>query len=57
LCDAQTRGNGFFIGEAMHGMTETSPVSFQSLVEDPVDLRVATVGRVQPHLEVKIVDA
>ena len=40
-----------------YGMTETSPVSFQSSVEDPVALRVATVGRVHPHLEVKIVDA
>ncbi len=39
-----------------YGMTETSPVSFQSSVEDPVDLRVSTVGRVHPHLEVKIVD-
>jgi fatty-acyl-CoA synthase len=38
-------------------MTETSPVSFQSSVEDPVPLRVATIGRVHPHLEVKIVDA
>jgi fatty-acyl-CoA synthase len=40
-----------------YGMTETSPVSFQSSVEDPVPLRVATIGRVHPHLEVKIVDA
>jgi fatty-acyl-CoA synthase len=40
-----------------YGMTETSPVSFQSSVEDPVALRVATIGRVHPHLEVKIVDA
>jgi fatty-acyl-CoA synthase len=39
-----------------YGMTETSPVSFQSSVDDPVDLRVSTVGRVHPHLEVKIVD-
>jgi len=39
-----------------YGMTETSPVSFQSSVDDPVDRRVSTVGRVQPHLEVKIVD-
>jgi fatty-acyl-CoA synthase len=38
-------------------MTETSPVSFQSSTDDPLDLRVATVGRVQPHLEVKVVDA
>jgi len=40
-----------------YGMTETSPVSFQSSVEDPVPLRVSTIGRVHPHLEVKIVDA
>lgn len=39
-----------------YGMTETSPVSFQSSVEDPIDLRVSTIGRVHPHLEVKIVD-
>ncbi len=40
-----------------YGMTETSPVSTQSAVDDPVDRRVSTVGRVQPHLEVQIVDA
>jgi fatty-acyl-CoA synthase len=39
-----------------YGMTETSPVSFQSGTDDPIDRRVSTVGRVQPHLEVKIVD-
>jgi fatty-acyl-CoA synthase len=39
-----------------YGMTETSPVSFQSSVDDPVDRRVSTVGRIQPHIEVKIVD-
>ena len=39
-----------------YGMTETSPVSFQSFVDDPVEKRVTTVGRVHPHLEVKIVD-
>jgi len=39
-----------------YGMTETSPVSFQSSVDDPVHLRVSTIGRVHPHLEVKIVD-
>ncbi len=39
-----------------YGMTETSPVSFQSCRDDPLELRVSTVGRVQPHLEVKIVD-
>jgi len=39
-----------------YGMTETSPVSFQSAVDDPVEKRVSTVGRIQPHVEVKIVD-
>ena len=40
-----------------YGMTETSPVSFQSFVDDPIDKRCETVGRVHPHLEVKIVDS
>ena len=40
-----------------YGMTETSPISFQSSLDDPLERRVSTVGRVQPHLEVKIVDA
>jgi len=40
-----------------YGMTETSPVSFQSSTTDPLDKRTTTVGRIQPHLEVKIVDA
>ena len=40
-----------------YGMTETSPVSTQSAVDDPLDRRVSTVGRVQPHLEVQIIDA
>src|SRR5258708_4291925 len=39
-----------------YGMTETSPVSFQSATTDPLDKRTTTVGRIQPHLEVKIVD-
>jgi len=39
-----------------YGMTETSPVSFQSAWDDPLDRRVSTVGRIQPHIEVKIVD-
>jgi fatty-acyl-CoA synthase len=39
-----------------YGMTETSPVSFQSSYDDPVERRVSTVGRIHPHLEVKIVD-
>ena len=40
-----------------YGMTETSPVSFQGAADDPLDKRVTTVGRILPHLEVKIVDA
>ncbi|AMM25224.1 AMP-binding protein [Variovorax sp. PAMC 28711] len=39
-----------------YGMTETSPVSCQSSTDTPQDKRVSTVGTVQPHLEVKIVD-
>jgi fatty-acyl-CoA synthase len=39
-----------------YGMTETSPVSTQSAVDDPLDKRVTTVGRVHPHVEIKIVD-
>jgi fatty-acyl-CoA synthase len=39
-----------------YGMTETSPVSFQSNADDPIELRVSTVGRILPHLECKIVD-
>ena len=39
-----------------YGMTETSPVSFQCAIDDPLERRVATVGRVHPHVEVKIVD-
>ena len=38
------------------GMTETSPLSTQTSVDDPVEKRVTTVGRVHPHVEVKIVD-
>jgi fatty-acyl-CoA synthase len=38
-----------------YGMTETSPVSTQSAVDDPLEKRVGTVGRVHPHVEVKIV--
>ncbi len=40
-----------------YGMTETSPVSFQSRHDDPLELRVGTVGRVHPHVQVKIIDA
>jgi fatty-acyl-CoA synthase len=39
-----------------YGMTETSPVSFQSATDDPIELRVSTVGRVHPHVEAKVVD-
>ncbi|MEJ0017760.1 MAG: AMP-binding protein [Acetobacteraceae bacterium] len=39
-----------------YGMTETSPVSTQTTTDDPVERRVTTVGRVHPHIEVKIVD-
>jgi fatty-acyl-CoA synthase len=40
-----------------YGMTETSPVSFQSSADDPVERRVSTVGRIHPHIEVKIIDS
>jgi len=40
-----------------YGMTETSPVSLQTAAHDEVDKRVATVGKTQPHLQSKIVDA
>jgi fatty-acyl-CoA synthase len=39
-----------------YGMTETSPVSTQTRADDSLDRRVSTVGRVHPHVEVKIVD-
>ncbi|WP_371555038.1 AMP-binding protein [Streptomyces longwoodensis] len=39
-----------------YGMTETSPVSLQTRVDDGLEHRTATVGRVLPHLEVKVVD-
>ncbi|MGB3699105.1 MAG: AMP-binding protein [Gordonia sp. (in: high G+C Gram-positive bacteria)] len=39
-----------------YGMTETSPVSTQTRMDDALDLRVGTVGRVGPHLEIKIAD-
>jgi fatty-acyl-CoA synthase len=42
--------------EIAYGMTETSPVSFQSRADDPIEKRVSTVGRVMPHLECKIID-
>ncbi|HXO91621.1 MAG TPA: AMP-binding protein [Stellaceae bacterium] len=40
-----------------YGMTETSPASFASATDDPIERRVSTVGRILPHVEVKIVDA
>jgi fatty-acyl-CoA synthase len=39
-----------------YGMTETSPVSAQTRFDEELDRRVSTVGRVHPHLEVKIID-
>jgi fatty-acyl-CoA synthase len=40
-----------------YGMTETSPVSTQTRVDDSIERRVATVGRAGPHIEVKVVDS
>ena len=40
-----------------YGMTETSPVSTQTAVDDPLDKQVGSVGRVHPHAEIKIIDA
>ena len=40
-----------------YGMTETSPVSFQTTLDDSVERRVTTIGRIHPHVEVKIVDS
>ncbi len=40
-----------------YGMTETSPVSTQTAADDPLEQRVGSVGRVHPHVEVKVVDA
>jgi fatty-acyl-CoA synthase len=39
-----------------YGMTETSPVSTQTMTDDPIDKRVGTVGQVHPHVEIKIID-
>src|SRR3546814_20922442 len=39
-----------------YGMTETSPVSCQTRADDDLDRRTATIGRVNPHVEVKVVD-
>ena len=43
--------------EIAYGMTETSPVSFQTKVDSPMEKRVSTVGSVHPHVEVKIIDS
>ena len=40
-----------------YGMTETSPVSFQTLIDAPVERRVTTVGTIHPHMEAKVIDA
>jgi fatty-acyl-CoA synthase len=40
-----------------YGMTETSPVSTQTTADDDMERRVSTVGRVHPHVEVKVIDA
>ena len=40
----------------VYGMTETSPISFQSRADDGTDVRVSTVGAVHPHVEAKVVD-
>ena len=40
-----------------YGMTETSPVSFQSSIDDSLERRVSTVGRVSPHVQVKVIDS
>jgi fatty-acyl-CoA synthase len=39
-----------------YGMTEMSPVTFQCAVDDPIERRVSTVGRVHPHVEAKVID-
>ncbi|MDQ2727003.1 MAG: AMP-binding protein [Actinomycetota bacterium] len=50
--------NDMHMGEVgiCYGMTETSPVSVQTRAEDDVERRTSTVGRVMPHLEIKIID-
>jgi fatty-acyl-CoA synthase len=40
-----------------YGMTETSPVSFQTVIEAPLERRVSTVGTIHPHMEAKVIDA
>ena len=50
--------NDMHMGEVTiaYGMTETSPVSFQSNVDDPIQKRVSTIGRVHPHVECCVID-
>ncbi len=50
--------NEMHMGEVTiaYGMTETSPVSTQTSWDDPLERRVSTVGRIHPHVEIKIVD-
>src|SRR5579862_1139974 len=43
--------------EICYGMTETSPVSFQTRLNDSLEKRVGTVGQIHPHVEVKLIDA
>jgi fatty-acyl-CoA synthase len=40
----------------MYGMTETSPVSTQTALDDPLEKQTGTVGRIHPHVEIKVVD-
>jgi fatty-acyl-CoA synthase len=40
-----------------YGMTETSPVSFQTVIDAPIERRVSTVGTIHPHMEAKVIDA
>jgi fatty-acyl-CoA synthase len=53
-CVEEMHLNAMTIG---YGMTETSPASFQTGPEDPLQKRVSTVGRIHPHVEAKVVDA
>ena len=39
-----------------YGMTETSPVSCQTLIDDDLERRTSSIGRAHPHVEIKIVD-
>ena len=62
LCNEQLMGqiiNDMHMGKVTncYGMTETSPVSFQSAVDDPMNKRISTVGTVHPHVRVKVIDS